>query len=138
MKYISWLSGLPATGSPASTAIQRTVSLRYSPIGRRRRPNSVCVSREEHVGLVLPGVGPLEQPVPGAQAPAAARILGVFHRAAPLALRRRVVPLDGSEAHRDADDLAVLLLQQEGGAGGINASVHGHDGSSFAHGMSVA
>jgi hypothetical protein len=45
--------------------------------------------REEHVGLVLPGVGPLEQPVPGAQAPAAARILGVFHRAAPLALRRR-------------------------------------------------
>ncbi len=35
--------------------------------------------REEHVGLVLPGVGPLEQPVPGAQAPAAARILGVFH-----------------------------------------------------------
>ena len=84
--------------------------------------------REEHVGLVLPG----------AQAPAAVRILSVFHRAAPLALRRRVVPLDGSEAHRDADDLAVLLLQQEGADGGINASVHGHDGSSFAHGMSVA
>ena len=93
---------------------------------------------------ILCGLGALphrrtfEQPVPGAQAPAAARILGVFHRAAPLALRRRVVPLDGSEAYRDADDLAVLLLKQEGGDGGINASVHGHDGSSFAHGMSVA
>ena len=180
MKQISWLSGLSATGSPASAAICRISSLRYSPTGRSRRLSSSLAQGEQDVGLVLALVCPGEQLEPaavgtnagvvtcgdvvgvqehgsaeqeveldlvvagkarvGSAAPVVLLyevihhmllelalevqdvvwsaddladppgIVHVLDRAAALAEGREVVPLNGPQAHGDADDLVALIL----------------------------
>ena len=42
---------------------------------------------------------------------------------------------DAPEAHGDADDIVALLLEEEGGDGGIYTSAHGDDDAGARHGQ---
>ena len=66
-----------------------------------------------------------------------ARVLHVFHRAAPLAVGRNIVALHRPQAHRDTNDLVALLMQQQRRHGGVHPSAHRDYYPSLAHAMSA-